>query len=368
MLDKNTAADFNKELQQWFRAHGRILPWRKNPSPYAVLVSEFMLQQTTVAAVQPYFQRWMKSFPDVRTLAAATEEEVLKHWQGLGYYSRARNLHRAAQAIVATTGGKIPGDLTLLRKLPGVGPYTASAIVAFAFDTPVPVLDANIQRVITRLFDFKENIVTAAGRSFLDQAAASLLPESGGRDHASALMDLGATICRAGQPDCASCPVARFCKATEPALLPLKPEKKAVTQLVDWRAFCIRRGKIFLIQSPGPVWKGLWTLPPAPASDQHLCSIRYAITRYRVDLHVVSAEPQPEWQSFPLADLPPMPSPHRRALAALLLQKTNCHKHELVTLLAPHEKNPPPLACPCGFKSIAHCSGCRRHSRHSDRI
>jgi len=321
MLDKNTAADFNKALQKWFRIHGRVLPWRSNPLPYAVLVSEFMLQQTTVAAVQPYFRRWMKRFPDALSLASAPEEEVMKHWEGLGYYSRARNLHRATQAIVSRFGGVIPSDLDLLHALPGVGPYTASAVAAFAFDQPVPVLDANIQRVIARLFDFRENITTAAGKKFLHQAAASLLPNKGGRDHASALMDLGSTICRAGQPDCSSCPVSRFCQATTPAALPLKPAKKAITQIADWRSFSEQRGRIFLVQSPGPVWKGLWLLPPAAPCDEPLCTIRYAITRYKVELHLVSAEPLPAWTSFPVGNLPPMPSPHRKVVATVLLRK-----------------------------------------------
>jgi len=320
---KNTAADFNKELQKWFRANGRVLPWRSNPSPYAVLVSEFMLQQTTVAAVQPYFRRWMKRFPDVASLAAAPEEDVMKHWEGLGYYSRARNLHCAAKAILAQFGGSVPGDLAHLRALPGVGPYTASAIMAFAFDQPVPVLDANIQRVVARLFDFRENIATAAGKKFLEQAAASLLPKKGGRLHASALMDLGATLCRAGEPDCAACPVKVFCRATNPSLLPVKPAKKAITHLEDWRAVSMRRDEIFLIQSPGPTWKGLWLLPPCKPSEQSIASLSYAITRYKVNLHLVQAEPLNEWQAFSLKNLPPIPSPHRRAISAVLLQKNN---------------------------------------------
>ena len=283
---KNTAADFNKALQKWFRAHGRVLPWRSNPSPYAVLVSEFMLQQTTVAAVQPYFQRWMKRFPDVASLAAAPEEEVMKHWEGLGYYSRARNLHRAAKAIVSQFAGVIPSDLDLLRALPGVGPYTASAIVAFAFDKPVPVLDAYIL-------------------------------------HASALMDLGATLCRAGEPDCAACPVKAFCRATNPSLLPVKPAKKTITQLEDWRAVSMRKGGIFLIPSPGPTWKGLWLLPPGEPSSEPLAEISYAITRYKVQLRLVQAEPIAGWQAFSLQNLPPMPSPHRRAIEAVLARKNN---------------------------------------------
>ena len=201
---------FHKSLQAWFQAQGRSLPWRDDPAPYRVLVSEFMLQQTTVAAVRGHFARWMRELPDVQTLAAAPEEKVLKLWEGLGYYSRARNLHRAAKAIVANFGGRIPDDPAQRRTLPGIGPYTAAAIAAFAFDKPVPVLDANINRLIARLFDFRKDITTAAGRQFLDQAAAALLPASGGRDHTSALMDLGATLCAAGQPDCLLCTVQKI--------------------------------------------------------------------------------------------------------------------------------------------------------------
>jgi A/G-specific adenine glycosylase len=321
MIDKKKALDFNKALHEWFTSQGRVLPWRSNPSPYAVLVSEFMLQQTTVAAVKPFFQRWMKHFPDVQSLAAATEEQVLKHWEGLGYYSRARNLHRAAKEIAAQFGGIIPSDMTLLRALPGVGPYTASAIAAFAFNHSVPVLDANIQRVIARLFDFRENIATAEGKKFLHQAAASLLSENEGRQHASAMMDLGATICRAGEPDCTACPVRAFCKATDPATLPLTPPKKAITHLEDWRTVTIRRGQIFLIPSPGSTWKGLWLLPPAESSAQPICSLTYAITRYKVNLHIVNSEAMPAWQAFSLENLPPMPSPHLKAISLFKLQK-----------------------------------------------
>jgi A/G-specific adenine glycosylase len=282
-----------------------------------------MLQQTTVTAVQPYFQRWMKRFPDLASLAAAPEVDVMKHWEGLGYYSRARNLHRAAKAVVAQFSGTIPGDLDLLRALPGIGPYTASAIVAFAFDHPVPVLDANIQRVVARLFDFKENISTTSGKRFLDQAASSLLPKKGGRLHASALMDLGATLCRAGEPDCPACPVKAFCRATTPSLLPVKPAKKPITQKEDWRAVSMRKGRIFLVPSPGPTWKGLWLLPPGEPSSEPLAEISYAITRYKVRLRLVDAEPLQEWQAFSLQNLPPMPSPHRRAIEAIVAQKNN---------------------------------------------
>lgn len=310
--------DFHTSLRRWFRSHGRNLPWREDPTPYAVLVSEFMLQQTTVAAVIPYFERWMQRFPDVATLAKAPETDILKLWEGLGYYSRARNLHRAAQTVLARFGGIIPSDLTSLRSLTGVGPYTAAAIAAFAFDQCVPVLDANINRVIARLFNYRENITTKAGRDFLEQAASSLLPQKGGRRHASALMDLGATLCRSGVPDCAACPVHHFCKAVDPEELPVKPAKKAITEINDWRAFSRDRDSIFLIESPGPTWRGLWILPPSEPTPEPLASLTYSITRYKVTLGISHSAPQANWTSFPIASLPPMPSPHRKALRLLL--------------------------------------------------
>lgn len=318
MISEFPTTEFNKTLRRWFRGNGRNLPWRPHPSAYEVLVSEFMLQQTTVAAVIPYFHRWMLRFPDIHALASAPEADVLKHWEGLGYYSRARNLHRAAQVVDKNFSGHIPSDFSLLRTLPGIGPYTAAAIAAFAFDQCLPVLDANIARVIARLFNYQENISTSSGRKFLEQAATSLLPQSGGRSHASALMDLGATICRSGEPDCPACPLQRFCLAENPATIPVKPPKKEITQLSDWRIFSSADEMVYLIESPGPTWKGLWLLPPGNPSDKPLLSLTYTITRYKVALGVYEANPEAGWTAFPLSKLPAMPSPHRKALAAIL--------------------------------------------------
>ena len=290
---------------------------RRAPDPYSVMVSEFRLQQTTVAAVIPYFARWMERFPDVRALAAADEDAVLKMWEGLGYYSRARNLHRAARAIVGQGGG-IPRELSALRLLPGVGLYTAAAIAAFAFDECVPVLDANIIRVVARLFDYRKPANSAAGKLFIERAARSLLPRRGGRAHASALMDLGATICRAGEPDCAACPVAGFCAATRPSSLPNKPARPRVISETECRAYATRRGGICLVRSEGPRWKGLWMLPPGAPVESPLVVLSYSITRHRVRLEVARSRPQKNWASFPEDNLPPMPSPHRRALESIL--------------------------------------------------
>jgi A/G-specific adenine glycosylase len=318
MIEKTPAA----ALRRWFRQHGRLLPWRSDPSPYRVLVSEFMLQQTTVAAVLPRFEPWMQKFPDIRALAAAPLDAVLKEWEGLGYYSRARNLHRAAQAIATRHAAKIPSTLPELRALPGIGPYTASAIAAFAFDQPIPVLDANIIRVVARLFDYRKNITTAEARAFLEKSAASLLPEKNGRDHTSALMDIGATICKAGAPDCPRCPLRSFCRAADPASIPAKPPKKSITRLTEWRALSIAENQIHLIPSPGPHWKGLWILPPAEPDPKALASLNYSITRHRVALHLRRTTPDAAWTPFPLARLPAMPSPHRKILAIALEKMT----------------------------------------------
>ncbi|MEI6073200.1 MAG: A/G-specific adenine glycosylase [Verrucomicrobiae bacterium] len=308
---------FHRALRAWFRKCGRDLPWRRTRDPYAILVSEFMLQQTTVAAVIPYFERWMRMFPDVRSLARADEQAVLGQWQGLGYYSRGRNLLRAARELEEKFGGAIPRDPRTLRRLPGIGPYTAAAVAAFAFDECVPVLDANILRVIARLADFKKPVTTAAGKLFLERTARRFLPDSGGRDHSSALMDLGATVCRAGAPDCAACPLRRFCLAKAPEKIPVKPAKKSLIHERDIRGFAIRGGMVFLTCSAGPRWRGLWLLPPAQPGAKPLLESTFSVTRHRIRMEVVRARASNAWTPFPLTSLPPMPSPHRKALERL---------------------------------------------------
>jgi len=310
--------NFHRALRAWFRECGRDLPWRRRHDPYAVLVSEFMLQQTTVAAVIPHFERWMRAFPDVRTLSMADEQDVLSHWQGLGYYSRGRNLLRAAREIVDRFDGEIPREVSALRKLPGVGPYTAAAVAAFAFDESVPVLDANIIRVVARLANFKKPVTTAAGKMFLEKFARSLLPESGGRLHTSALMDLGAMVCRSGEPDCSACPAGKFCKAEHPGKIPVKPPRATVIHERDVRGFATREQSVYLTLSPGPRWRGLWLLPHAKPGGKVLGKTTFAVTRHRIQMEVVRARPANGSAPFPFDRLPPMPTPHRRALEMLI--------------------------------------------------
>ncbi|HET9523785.1 MAG TPA: A/G-specific adenine glycosylase [Terrimicrobiaceae bacterium] len=309
-----------RNLHRWFKRHRRELPWRQTRDPYAVMVSEFMLQQTTVAAVLPYFERWMAKFPTLQTLAQAPPEDVLLLWQGLGYYTRARNLHRAAKLMMETGGGKVPHTTEALRDLPGVGLYTAAAIMAFAFDAPVPVIDANVARVLARMRNWRKPVDDAAGRAFLRDAAGKLLPKTNGRLHNSALMELGALICVARNPRCQECPVRGDCRAQAPELLPAKRPRARVEAVSESRAFILEQGKLWLEPSPGPRWHGLWLLPHSESPKSPPDHVEtYSITRFRVTMGV-HAEPRrgPPLRGFLPRALPPMPSPHRRAVAAML--------------------------------------------------
>jgi len=309
-----------RKLADWFAREGRDLPWRRTDDPYAIMVSEFMLQQTTVNAVIPYFERWMKRLPTVRALAHADEQEVLALWQGLGYYSRARNLHKAAKAIMAEHGGKIPRSAADLRKLPGVGAYTAAAVAAFAFDAVEPVVDANIARVLARLHGWEKPIDDTAGKVFLENAARDLLPEKGGRLHNSALMELGALVCVARTPHCLACPVRGECQARYPERLPIKRIRKKIEEVAETRAYIVQEGKLWLAPSDGPRWHGMWVLPLTEANDREPDHIEiHPITRFRVTMQLFS-EPRlgRPLTGFALEALPPMPSPHVRAVAAML--------------------------------------------------
>ncbi|MGA7394593.1 MAG: A/G-specific adenine glycosylase [Terrimicrobiaceae bacterium] len=309
-----------RNLHRWFKRYGRELPWRQTRDPYAVMVSEFMLQQTTVAAVIPYFERWMTRFPTLQTLAQASPEGVLSLWQGLGYYSRAQNLHRAAKLMMEGGGGQVPHTAEALRALPGVGLYTAAAIMAFAFDAPVPAIDANVARVLARMRNWRKPVDEAAGRAFLRDAARKLLPKTNGRLHNSALMELGALICVARNPRCRECPIRSDCRARAPELLPAKRSRARVETVSESRAFVLEQGKLWLEPSPGPRWRGLWLLPHLefPKSPPNHVET-YSITRFRVTMGVY-AEPRrsPQLRGFLPTALPPMPSPHRRAVAAML--------------------------------------------------
>jgi len=315
---------FRRDLVLWFKTHGRDLPWRRTTDAYAILVSEFMLQQTQVATVISYYDRWMTKFPNLAALAAASEQEVLSVWQGLGYYSRARNLHRAAKAVMTDHAGRIPRSLESLRSLPGVGDYTAAAVAAFAWDDPVPVVDANIARVLARLTDWRDRIDTADGRQFLRDTAIAIQDGAKcGRLFNSALMELGALVCRSGQPDCLRCPVKRHCTTSVPAALPVKAPRATTEFRIERVAFILEGNQIFLTQADGAKWRGLWHMPGAnPRRARVAHSLEYPITKYRVRLDVIVSErpPSDHLRAFEVSDLDsvPIPAPHRRAISAML--------------------------------------------------
>jgi A/G-specific adenine glycosylase len=318
----------HSQLIAWFRNAARDLPWRRTRDPYAILVSEIMLQQTQVATVIPFYERWLARFPDFASLAAVEESDVLTIWQGLGYYSRARNLHRAARTIVENHGGEMPRDPALIRALPGIGRYTAGAVASFAFDLPEPLVDANVARVLARLLDLHTPIDSAVGQAALWSAAKALLPQKGARIFNGALMELGAILCTPRAPQCLLCPIREHCTAyasgTAESLPRKKPRRKQV-ELTDPCAWTVRKGRILLEQQTGSRWRGLWKLPSLPAGPnaEPLLSLEYPFTHHRVTL-TVFAQPAPSqfgehlaWH--PLASLAavPLTAPHRRAIEQL---------------------------------------------------
>jgi A/G-specific adenine glycosylase len=209
------ARDVPKRLLEWYDANKRDLPWRRMRNPYATLVSEFMLQQTQVATVVPYFERFLKEYPTVEVLAQASEQDVLRQWAGLGYYSRARNLHASAKRIVSDYGGRVPDKFTDLLFLPGVGRYAAGAIASIGFDVPVPAVDGNVIRVIGRLLAIDADPASPRVRQGYEQIAAQLVPQERAGDYNQSVMELGARVCTPGpgKPDCENCPISAFCQA-----------------------------------------------------------------------------------------------------------------------------------------------------------
>jgi A/G-specific adenine glycosylase len=284
-----------------------------------------MLQQTQVATVISYYQRWLDRFPDFAALARAKESDVLYEWQGLGYYARARNLHAAGKFVTENFGGQLPADAARIAQLPGVGRYTAGAIASFGFDLPEPIVDANIARVLARLTNWRCPIDSSVGRAHLWQTATALVPRRGTRDYNSALMDLGATICLPRQPRCAECPVRSFCRAPHPAMLPIKKKRPVTVCLSEPHAFMRRRNRVLLEQSRKR-WRGMWILPRLSAAPrrQPLLQLDFPFTHHRITLAVFARpgprRPNDHQQWFPLRALDrlPVPSPHRRALAQLL--------------------------------------------------
>jgi A/G-specific adenine glycosylase len=252
-------------LLDWYEHNARELPWRSAVSPYCTWISEIMLQQTQVETVLPYFERWMVRFPDIKTLAAADEQDVLTVWEGLGYYSRARNLHRAARQVMMEHNGQLPRTCAALKSLPGIGPYTAAAMASIAFGEDVAAVDGNIRRVIARLFDVSVPARSTQGEKQIQKLTQAYLPLGRAGDYNQALMDLGALICTPKKPDCTSCPIAVECSALQLGLQeerPVRMPRKKVPHLTVTAAIIRQDGLVLLAQRPPKgLLGGLWEFP-----------------------------------------------------------------------------------------------------------
>lgn len=266
---------WQRRLLRWYLRNRRDLPWRRTKDPYAVWVSEIMLQQTTVEAVIPYYERFLKRFPTIRDLAQAEEEEVLKLWSGLGYYSRARNLHKAARM-----SDTVPDTIEGLMKLPGIGRYTAGAIASIAFDVRAPIVDGNVVRVLSRLFAISDDPQSSDGRKNFWKKAEEILPDKDCGDFNQALMELGATLCIPENPACPSCPVKIDCRARKsgsPGDFP-KGRKKTVYRDVLMSAAVVQKGGriLFVQRAAKGLLKGMWELPMVEG-DQGALKRRWSV-------------------------------------------------------------------------------------------
>jgi len=304
-----------RRLLNWFDRNARRLPWRADRDPYRIWVSEVMLQQTTVAAVAPRFEQFLAAFPDVHALAAADEQDVLKVWEGLGYYSRARNLHRAARRLVESNGGVLPDDPGVWAELPGVGRYILAAVLSQAFDRRLPIVEANSTRVLCRLFAQAGDPKSTPVRAWLWETAAAILPRNRVGDFNQAVMELGALVCTPQKPDCPRCPLNRECLARREGIQDRIPRKPVPPRIVQVREVCIavrHGGRVLLTRRPaGGRWANMWEFPRVVLEDSEtyddaarrlikslgaemepggeLMTIRYAVTRFRMTMVCLEA-------------------------------------------------------------------------------
>lgn len=351
------APSFADALIAWQKQHGRHqLPWQRTRDAYRIWLSEIMLQQTQVATVIPYYARFLERFPDVAALAAAPAEEVMAHWSGLGYYTRARNLHRCAQQVVEQYAGQFPRDPEQLAALPGIGPSTAAAIAAFAYGARAAIMDGNVKRVFCRVFGIEGFPGQAAVEKELWQRAAALLPVRDIEAYTQGLMDLGATVCTRTRPACERCPMQSRCiaHATErTAELPARKPKKAIPEKSTIMLVVVHDGDILMEQRPPKgIWGGLLSLPEldrlsiAPVSDdlpgqlalalssfgaiesvQPLAGFVHGFTHYRLSVapvqvrlrerHQMAAQSDYQWRALADINSAALPSPVRKLLSAL---------------------------------------------------
>jgi len=347
-------------LLPWYDRTRRDLPWRKTRDPYAIWVSEMMLQQTQVATVLGYYERWMKRFPTVRSLSAAGEDDVLHAWQGLGYYSRARNLWRGARAVVADHGGRLPTTAAALRALPGIGPYSAGAIASIAFGERAPLVDGNVVRVLCRRFGLHGDPSRSPLKTELWALAARLVPAERPGDFNQALMELGATVCTPRAPRCDACPLRPGCVARREGTverLPELPKRTETVTVARAAAVVERRGRVLCVkvEAGASRWAGMWQMPNtdvargesgsdaatravreasglAAAAGERLLTVRHSVTHHRITLDVFQCDsrrgaPRPlparavEWFSVGDLDALAMPAAHRRIARFLATRK-----------------------------------------------
>jgi len=316
--DRSTSSALRRAAIGWFRDHARDLPWRRSRDPYRVWLSEVMLQQTQVATVIGYFERFLVAFPTVGELAAADEQQVLRLWEGLGYYRRARQLHAAARRIVAEHGSEFPREAAVLRTLPGIGRYTAGAVASIAFDAREPILEANTVRLLARLVAERSEVTSSAAQKRLWGAAAELLPTRQVGQLNQALMEIGSLVCTPRSPNCANCPLARWCRARELGIqeqLPVTRPKTKYEEVTEAAIIVRHRGRILVRQrDEHERWAGMWDFPrfrldtPSSAAwcdelrqktleqtgvsidpGELLTTLRHGVTRFRITLHCFEA-------------------------------------------------------------------------------
>jgi A/G-specific adenine glycosylase len=292
LIDRPALTKLRAKLLNWFDANRRDLPWRKDRDPYRVWVSEVMLQQTTVAAVVPYFERFLAALPTVAALAAADEQRVLRLWEGLGYYRRARHLHAAAKALVADHGGTLPDDPEVWAALPGVGRYILGAVLSQAFDRRFPIVEANSLRVLSRLFGYRGDPREGEGKAWVWSAAEAVLPAKRAGDFNQALMELGALVCTPAAPACGRCPLAAHCVARREGLqdtIPPRKKPKTITAVSEV-GVVIRRGRrVLLCRRPADAerWQNMWEVPHAVrGSGEELGAAAVRVARELTGLEV----------------------------------------------------------------------------------
>lgn len=312
------------------------MPWRETKDPYKIWISEIMLQQTQVQTVIPYYERWTKRFPDLRTLAGASEGEVMKYWAGLGYYRRARMIHKTAKALVETHGKKaaMPSTVEELLKLHGIGRYTAGAIASIAFDLKAPIVDGNVIRILTRIFGIKDDVAKPKTIAKIWEISESLLPDKNTGDFNQAMMELGATVCMPQNPKCGICPVRKNCAAYasgNPEGFPFKSNREKLEKIKTAALILRKGGKVLLERQPSEGrWGGLWMFPHGKSREEvakrfkageskKALTVSHGFTKYQVSLEVfetkignILCENGQRWFEIEkLADMP-LPAPHKK--------------------------------------------------------